>query len=300
MCEKTIIVRRATNLLAGLLLMLLHTPVHAAAAPSSRPAETKPTLFIVGDSTVRNGTRGQQGWGDPLIRLFDPARINVENHAIGGRSSRTFQAEGRWDKILQKAKPGDFVLIQMGHNDGGPINDNFRARGSLPGLGEETQEIDNLLTGKHEVVHTYGWYLRKYIADARAHGMTPIICCGELLDERRRGEADEVVARQVRRALDGMDAETVSGIVIAYEPVWAIGTGEVCEAGEADRICGLIRMVVRDLHGDATAEAIRIQYGGSVKPDNAAELLSKPNIDGALVGGASLKAQDFAAIVHAA
>jgi len=176
MCEKTIIVRRATNLLAGLLLMLLHTPVHAAAAPSSRPAETKPTLFIVGDSTVRNGTRGQQGWGDPLIRLFDPARINVENHAIGGRSSRTFQAEGRWDKILQKAKPGDFVLIQMGHNDGGPINDNFRARGSLPGLGEETQEIDNLLTGKHEVVHTYGWYLRKYIADARAHGMTPIIC----------------------------------------------------------------------------------------------------------------------------
>lgn len=140
---------------------------------------------------------------------------------------------------------------------------------------------------------------RKALAVLEA-GMTPIICCGELLDERRRGEADEVVARQVRRALDGMDAETVSGIVIAYEPVWAIGTGEVCEAGEADRICGLIRMVVRDLHGDAAAQAIRIQYGGSVKPDNAAELLSKPNIDGALVGGASLKAQDFAAIVHAA
>lgn len=140
---------------------------------------------------------------------------------------------------------------------------------------------------------------RKALAALEA-GITPIICCGELLEERRKGEADEVVARQVRRALEGMDAPTVSRVVIAYEPVWAIGTGEVCEAGEADRICGLIRMVVQELHGEKTAEAIRIQYGGSVKPDNAAELLSKPNIDGALVGGASLKAADFAAIVRAA
>lgn len=131
-------------------------------------------------------------------------------------------------------------------------------------------------------------------------GITPIICCGELLDERRRGEADAVVARQVRLALQGMDAATVARIVIAYEPVWAIGTGEVCEAGEADRVCGLIRSVVQELHGNDSAQAVRIQYGGSVKPDNAAELLSQPNIDGALVGGASLKASDFAAIVRAA
>jgi lysophospholipase L1-like esterase len=142
-------------------------------APTS---ENKPTLFIVGDSTVRNGTRGQQGWGDPIKDCFDTARINVENHAIGGRSSRTFQTEGRWDAILKKAKPGDFVLIQMGHNDGGKINDNSRARGSLPGTGDETQDIDNLLTKKHETVHTYGWYLRKYVTDAKAKGMTPIIC----------------------------------------------------------------------------------------------------------------------------
>jgi len=131
-------------------------------------------------------------------------------------------------------------------------------------------------------------------------GITPIICCGETLDERRAGWADEIVTVQVRRALEGMTADVVAGLVIAYEPVWAIGTGEVCEAGEADRICGIIRNVVRELHGDSAAEQIRIQYGGSVKPDNAAELLSKPNIDGALVGGASLKAEDFAAIVAAA
>jgi lysophospholipase L1-like esterase len=149
-----------------------------AAPPPGDQQKTgdKPTLFIVGDSTVHNNTRGQQGWGDPFIRLFDRDRVNVENHAIGGRSSRTFQSEGRWDAILKKAKPGDFVLVQMGHNDAGKVNDNFRARGSLPGIGDESQEIDNILTKKHETVHTYGWYLRKYVADAKAKGMTPIIC----------------------------------------------------------------------------------------------------------------------------
>jgi rhamnogalacturonan endolyase len=135
-----------------------------------------PTLYIVGDSTVKTGTVGQKGWGDPIQRLFDTTRIKVENHAIGGRSSRTFQNEGRWDRILATAKPGDFVLVQMGHNDGGPLDDAARARGSLPGLGEETREIDNPITKKKEVVHTYGWYMRKYIIDARAKGMTPIIC----------------------------------------------------------------------------------------------------------------------------
>src|SRR5260221_6654899 len=92
--------------------------------PAARKEPTRlPKLFIVGDSTVRNGTKGQQGWGDPLIKLFDKTKVTVENHAIGGRSSRTFQTEGRWDKILAAAQPGDFVLIQMGHNDGGPLDD---------------------------------------------------------------------------------------------------------------------------------------------------------------------------------
>ena len=136
----------------------------------------KPTLFIVGDSTVKNGTRGQQGWGDPIASYFDPSRIKVDNRARGGRSSRTFQTEGLWDKVLADAKPGDFVLIQMGHNDGGPIDDAARARGSIRGIGEESREIDNPVTKKKEVVHTYGWYLRKYVSDARAKGMIPILC----------------------------------------------------------------------------------------------------------------------------
>jgi len=155
--------------------MLSYLPLAVAAALLAADESSRPTLFIVGDSTVKNSTPGQQGWGDPLIKLFDAKKINVENHAIGGRSSRTFQTEGRWDRILEKAKPGDFVLVQMGHNDGGSLDDPRRARGTLPGIGDETREIDNPITKKHEVVHTYGWYLRKYIADARAKGMTLIL-----------------------------------------------------------------------------------------------------------------------------
>ena len=138
-------------------------------------AQRTPTLFIVGDSTVKNGTKGQQGWGDPIAALFYPAKIRVENHAMGGRSSRTFQTEGRWDKILAAAQPGDYVLIQMGHNDAGPLDDPQRARGSLPGVGDEAKEIDNPFTQKKEIVHTYGWYLRKYVNDAREKKMTPIL-----------------------------------------------------------------------------------------------------------------------------
>jgi len=135
---------------------------------------------------------------------------------------------------------------------------------------------------------------------ALAHGLTPIVCCGELLCERREGRTDAVVAAQIERGLAGIPAEQIASLVLAYEPVWAIGTGEVCAAEEADRVCGVIRARVRRLCGEEAASRVRIQYGGSVKPDNAAELLRCSEIDGALVGGASLKAEDFAAIVTAA
>ena len=135
----------------------------------------RPALFIIGDSTVKTPTEGQQGWGDPIAELFDQKRIRVENRARGGRSSRTFQTEGLWDQILAELKPGDFVLMQFGHNDASLVNDTSRARGTLKGTGEETEEIDNLLTKKHEVVHTFGWYMRKYINDARAKGATAIV-----------------------------------------------------------------------------------------------------------------------------
>jgi rhamnogalacturonan acetylesterase len=148
----------------------------AALALSAAETAPLPTLFIIGDSTVKNGTRGQRGWGEVISPYFDTNKIRIENHAIGGRSSRTFLTEGRWDKVLANLQRGDFVLIQFGHNDGGAVNDTSRARGSLKGTGEQTQEIDNLLTRKHEVVRTFGWYLRKYVADAKAKGATPIVC----------------------------------------------------------------------------------------------------------------------------
>ena len=134
-----------------------------------------PTIFVVGDSTANNNANGGRGWGDPFIDLFDTTKVNVLNRARAGRSSRTFITQGLWDNVLAEMKRGDIVLIQFGHNDGGAINDASRARGSLPGTGEETQEIDNLLTKEHEVVHTYGWYLRKMIADTKAKGAIPIV-----------------------------------------------------------------------------------------------------------------------------
>jgi len=139
-----------------------------------------PTLYLVGDSTVRNGKAdgagGQWGWGEPLVEYFDATKINVVNRAIGGRSSRTYISEGRWDELLAMLKPGDFVVFQFGHNDSSPLDDAARARGTLPGAGEETKEIDNPITGKHEVIHTFGWYMRKYVADTKAKGATPIVC----------------------------------------------------------------------------------------------------------------------------
>src|SRR5436190_8099394 len=149
--------------------------VGSPAGGQSPPNPKLPTLFIVGDSTANNNANGAQGWGDPFIAHFDATKINVLNRARAGRSSRTFVTEGLWDKVLADMKRGDFVLIQFGHNDGGAINDATRARGSLPGLGEETQEIDNQVTKQHEIVHTYGWYMRKMIADTKAKGATPIV-----------------------------------------------------------------------------------------------------------------------------
>lgn len=140
----------------------------------------KPTLYIIGDSTVKAGAgKGENdmwGWGTLLPTYFDTTRIAIENQAIGGRSSRTFLTEGRWEKILPKFKKGDFLLIQFGHNDDWPLNDTLRARGTIKGIGEEMEEIDNVITKKHEVVHTFGWYLRKYANEAKAKGVTVILC----------------------------------------------------------------------------------------------------------------------------
>lgn len=134
-----------------------------------------PTLFIVGDSTLRSDAP-LRGWGQELGQFFDQTKINVINRAIGGRSSRTFQYEGRWDKILSDLKKGDFVIIQFGHNDVGKYDDpSAKDRPSLHGEGNETAEVTRL-DGKKELVHTFGWYMRKYGNDVKIKGATAIFC----------------------------------------------------------------------------------------------------------------------------
>jgi rhamnogalacturonyl hydrolase YesR/lysophospholipase L1-like esterase len=139
-----------------------------------------PTIWLVGDSTVRNGkgdgANNQMGWGDEFSPYFDLSKVNIVNRAIGGRSSRTYITEGHWAEVLETIKPGDIVLIQFGHNDSGIPDEPTRARASLPGTGDETQEIENPIMKKHEVVHTFGWYLTQYVREARAKGATPVLC----------------------------------------------------------------------------------------------------------------------------
>jgi rhamnogalacturonan acetylesterase len=141
----------------------------------------KPTLYLVGDSTVKNGNgRGNTdslwGWGSVINQLFDTNKITIQNHAIGGRSSRTFITEKRWEKVLNELKAGDFVLIQFGHNDAGALDDTSRARGSIRGIGDSIKDIYNPIRKVPETVHTYGWYMRQYVKEAKAKGAIPIIC----------------------------------------------------------------------------------------------------------------------------
>ncbi|MBI3367331.1 MAG: rhamnogalacturonan acetylesterase [Burkholderiales bacterium] len=143
-----------------------------------------PPRQCLGDSTVRNGfddgqglgDAGQWGWGNPLAEFVDTRRVNLVNRAIGGLSSRTYRTGGHWQRTLAFVKRGDVVVMQFGHNDASPVNDASRARGTLKGIGADSQAIDNLLTGQPETVLSYGAYLRGYVADIRALGATPVIC----------------------------------------------------------------------------------------------------------------------------
>ncbi|MEA2716045.1 MAG: triosephosphate isomerase [Actinomycetota bacterium] len=140
--------------------------------------------------------------------------------------------------------------------------------------------------------------VRKKMEAVVGHGMTPILCVGETLEEREAGTTEAKVTGQIQAALGGRPPGEVAAMVVAYEPIWAIGTGRTATPADAQATCGLIRTTVRSLFDDRVADALRIQYGGSVKASNAAELMAQPDIDGALVGGASLDADEFARIVQ--
>lgn len=158
-----------------LLTVLLTISVVSFTGKSKRPV-----LYLIGDSTVRNGDgsgrNGQWGWGTLLHHFVDTGKLTIRNHAIGGRSSRTFITEGRWAKVLESIKPGDYLLIQFGHNDAGPLDDTARARGTIRGIGPDSLRVYNPIRKLEETVYTYGHYLRRYVREARAAGALPIIC----------------------------------------------------------------------------------------------------------------------------
>ncbi len=159
------------------------------------------------------------------------------------------------------------------------------------------------LCGHSERRHVIGEtdeLINKKLTAAIAGGLLPILCVGELLAEREASKTNDVVTRQLENGLAGLSEEKVSAVTIAYEPVWAIGTGLTAKPQQAQEVHDFIRKLLAEMYSDELAEAIRIQYGGSAKPDNAAELMAQPDLDGLLVGGASLKADDFLAIIQAA
>ena len=141
--------------------------------------------------------------------------------------------------------------------------------------------------------------VNKKVHSALAHGLTPIMCVGESLTQNEAGQTHTFVSGQVKAGLAGLSPEQVQSVIIAYEPIWAIGTGKAATAEQAQQICGeTVRAAVSDVYGDGVAQSVRILYGGSTKPSNIAEIMQQPDIDGALIGGAALKAEDYCAMVR--
>ena len=183
--------------------------VDPATVPTEHAAKRDlPTFHIVGDSTVRSGGRdGMWGWGERIAPLFDADKINVVNHAIGGRSARTFFNEGRWQKVADALQPGDFVIIQFGHNDQGRVGDPAnKGRADLPGTGEETVE-DTKPDGTKETVHTFGWYLKRFVSDAQAKKTTAILCSPVPHKDRwEKGRDFENIAAWAKQIADSNSA----------------------------------------------------------------------------------------------
>ena len=156
--------------------------------------QPKPVLYIIGDSTVQNndgnGKNEYWGWGSLLSAYFDLSQIDIQNRAKAGTSTRTFILDGRWYNILSTLKPGDFVMMQFGHNDHAGVDDTIQQKGSLLGISDSTKDIVSIRTRQKEVVHTYGWYLKKFIIETKAKGAIPIVCS---LVPRNRWVKGEVV-----------------------------------------------------------------------------------------------------------
>jgi triosephosphate isomerase (TIM) len=203
-------------------------------------------------------------------------------------------------RSVQTVIDADKLLIQLGAQ-----HCHWEEKGAFtgevsPGMLEKLN-VKYVIAGHSERRELFGEtdeMVNKKVHAIFAHGMTPIACCGETLDEREAGSTEDKIRTQVTAILHGLSPDQVSRLVIAYEPIWAIGTGRTASSEDAQATCAFIRGLVADSVSAEAAAAVRIQYGGSVKPANIAELMAQPDIDGALVGGASLEPDDFARIVR--
>lgn len=206
-------------------------PVEEDLVSGSSRSEGCPMLFLAGDSTVKipdNDTTGRWGWGSVIDQLFDTDRISIENHARSGRSSRTFLEEGLWDKIYNALEPGDYVLIQFGHNDSADINVG-KAKGSLPGVSEESKVFKMENTGRYKVIYTFGWYLRKFVRDVLEKGATPILLSPTPLNKWDNGHIERNTGTYggwTRTVADQMGVEFIDLNQISADRMEFIGLEE--------------------------------------------------------------------------
>ena len=203
-------------------------------------------------------------------------------------------------RSVQTVLQADDVPIALGAQDCHP-EDAGAFTGEVSAAMLAKLDVSYVIVGHSERRALFGEGDEVVNAKARAvlrHGMVPIVCVGETIEQRRAGQAHDVVSGQLAGSLDGLDAGVVAKLVVAYEPVWAIGTGETATPADAQDMCAHVRSRVADQWGRAAGADLRVQYGGSVKPSNAPDLMEQPDIDGALVGGASLDATEFARIVN--
>ncbi len=199
--------------------------------------------------------------------------------------------------VAQAIKGSSIIL---GAQNMGPENQGAHT-GEVSPLMLKDLGVQAVILGHSERRHSYfetDELINRKLLLALEHGLEPILCVGETLAEREAGKLEAVVGAQLREGLKGVFKDELAKVVVAYEPVWAIGTGKTATPEDADAVHAYIRTVVSSLYDEASAKALVIQYGGSVKPDNVAELMAKPNIDGALVGGAALKAESFVPIAR--
>jgi lysophospholipase L1-like esterase len=248
-----------------------------------------PSLFLIGDSTVRNGsgtgTGGQWGWGDFLAPYFNTNKINVVNRALGGTSSRTYYHD-QWPGVLAILKPGDFVIMQFGHNDGGALNDTNRARGTIKGVGDETQSITNLLTHSAEIVHTFGWYEKSMVNETRAKGAIPMICSliprnnwknGRVLRNKvdYAGWAGEVAAGENAPFLDLNDIIADEYDRLGREkvaPLFIVGAGPHTSMAGAQTNAMCVVAALKELNKNP----LRYYFSEQAKAVNPARLSSSP------------------------